>query len=166
MTLHVPWRSPRSARGLADDVSSFTPRPAELIPRPAGSRHVPRRSRCADSPSPTPMAFRPCSASTSSVDRGERVALLGPNGAGKTTLALHLNGVLTAGAGSVHVRGLELTKANLKEIRRRVAIVFQDPDDQLFMPTVREDVAFGPANLGLAGAELDARVMMRSMPSG
>ena len=92
------------------------------------------------------------------VSRGERVALLGPNGAGKTTLALHLNGVLEAGAGSVHVGGLELNRANLKEIRRRVAIVFQDPDDQLFMPTVREDVAFGPANLGIAGAELEARI--------
>jgi len=92
------------------------------------------------------------------VSRGERVALLGPNGAGKTTLALHLNGILEAGAGSVHVGGLELNKTNLKEIRRRVAIVFQDPDDQLFMPTVREDVAFGPANLGIAGAELEARI--------
>jgi cobalt/nickel transport system ATP-binding protein len=92
------------------------------------------------------------------VSRGERVALLGPNGAGKTTLALHLNGVLEAGAGSVQVGGLELNRANLKEIRRRVAIVFQDPDDQLFMPTVREDVAFGPANLGVAGAELEARI--------
>jgi cobalt/nickel transport system ATP-binding protein len=93
-----------------------------------------------------------------SVSRGERVALLGPNGAGKTTLALHLNGVLEAGAGSVRVGGLELNRANLKEIRRRVAIVFQDPDDQLFMPTVREDVAFGPANLGIRGAELEARI--------
>jgi len=92
------------------------------------------------------------------VSRGERVALLGPNGAGKTTLALHLNGVLEAGAGSVRVGGLELNRANLKEIRRRVAIVFQDPDDQLFMPTVREDVAFGPANLGIRGAELEARI--------
>ena len=92
------------------------------------------------------------------VSRGERVALLGPNGAGKTTLALHLNGVLEAGAGSVHIGGLELNKANLKEIRRRVAIVFQDPDDQLFMPTVREDVAFGPANLGVTGTELEARI--------
>lgn len=92
------------------------------------------------------------------VARGERVALLGPNGAGKTTLVLHLNGVLTAGIGSVHVGGLELNKANLKEIRRRVAIVFQDPDDQLFMPTVREDVAFGPANLGIRGHELDTRI--------
>ena len=92
------------------------------------------------------------------VSKGERVALLGPNGAGKTTLVLHLNGVLVAGAGSVHVGGLEVSKANLKEIRRRVAIVFQDPDDQLFMPTVREDVAFGPANHGVAGGDLEARV--------
>ena len=95
------------------------------------------------------------------VHRGERVALLGPNGAGKTTLVLHLNGILEAGAGSVTVTGspLTVTRENLAEIRRRVGIVFQDPDDQLFMPTVRDDVAFGPANLGLRGAELDRRVM-------
>jgi len=92
------------------------------------------------------------------VHRGERVALLGPNGAGKTTLVLHLNGILEAGAGSVSVSGLPVTRDNLLEIRRRVGIVFQDPDDQLFMPTVRDDVAFGPANLGLRGDELDARV--------
>jgi cobalt/nickel transport system ATP-binding protein len=93
------------------------------------------------------------------VHRGERVALLGPNGAGKTTLVLHLNGILTGGAGSVAVSGLPVEKANLQEIRRRVGIVFQDPDDQLFMPTVREDVAFGPANLGLRGDALDAVVL-------
>ncbi|WP_436775475.1 energy-coupling factor ABC transporter ATP-binding protein [Yinghuangia sp. YIM S09857] len=96
------------------------------------------------------------------VGRGERVALLGPNGAGKTTLVLHLNGILSAatgtGRGTVRVAGLEVAKPNLREIRRRVGIVFQDPDDQLFMPSVREDVAFGPANLGLRGAELDERV--------
>jgi len=92
------------------------------------------------------------------VHQGERVALLGPNGAGKTTLVLHLNGILVAGAGSVAVSGMPVTKANIPEIRRRVGIVFQDPDDQLFMGTVRQDVAFGPANLGLRGAELDARV--------
>ncbi|MDQ3715122.1 MAG: energy-coupling factor ABC transporter ATP-binding protein [Actinomycetota bacterium] len=92
------------------------------------------------------------------IERGERVALLGPNGAGKTTLVLHLNGILTAGAGTVRVGGLEVAKRHLTEIRRRVGIVFQDPDDQLFMPTVREDVAFGPANLGLRGAELATRV--------
>jgi len=92
------------------------------------------------------------------VHRGERVALLGPNGAGKTTLVLHLNGILAAGAGSVSVSGLPVTKEHIPEIRRRVGIVFQDPDDQLFMGTVRQDVAFGPANLGLTGAALEARV--------
>ncbi|GAA6526052.1 ABC transporter ATP-binding protein [Intrasporangium sp. DVR] len=92
------------------------------------------------------------------VSRGERVALLGPNGAGKTTLVLHLNGILAAGAGAVTVSGLAVTRPNLAEIRRRVGIVFQDPEDQLFMPTVREDVAFGPANLGVRGTELEARV--------
>lgn len=92
------------------------------------------------------------------VERGERVALLGPNGAGKTTLVLHLNGILRAGAGTVAVAGLPVDKGNLAEIRRRVGVVFQDPDDQLFMPTVREDVAFGPAAAGLRGAALDARV--------
>lgn len=92
------------------------------------------------------------------VHPGERVALLGPNGAGKTTLVLHLNGVLRPGHGSVSVSGLPVTDANLLEVRRRVGLVFQDPDDQLFMPTVRDDVAFGPANLGVRGAELDARV--------
>ncbi|MEU6567910.1 energy-coupling factor ABC transporter ATP-binding protein [Streptomyces parvulus] len=93
-----------------------------------------------------------------SVARGERVALLGPNGAGKTTLVLHLNGILTAGAGSVAVAGMPVDKRNMVEIRRRVGIVFQDPDDQLFMPTVREDVAFGPAAAGVKGPELEACV--------
>ena len=93
-----------------------------------------------------------------SIARGERVALLGPNGAGKTTLVLQLNGVLLPGAGEVRVAGLPVAPRNLREIRRRVGIVFQDPDDQLFMPTVAEDVAFGPANLGLRGAELETRV--------
>ncbi|MCX6402022.1 MAG: ABC transporter ATP-binding protein [Propionibacteriales bacterium] len=97
------------------------------------------------------------------VHQGERVALLGPNGAGKTTLVLHLNGILSGesghGMGAVAVSGLPVTKKNLLEIRRRVGIVFQDPDDQLFMGSVRADVAFGPANLGLKGAALDKRVM-------
>ncbi|MBM7515933.1 energy-coupling factor ABC transporter ATP-binding protein [Nocardioides nitrophenolicus] len=97
------------------------------------------------------------------VHAGERVALLGPNGAGKTTLVLHLNGILSGetghGGGSVAVSGLPVTKKNLLEIRRRVGIVFQDPDDQLFMGSVRADVGFGPANLGLKGAALERRVM-------
>jgi cobalt/nickel transport system ATP-binding protein len=93
------------------------------------------------------------------VHRGERVALLGPNGAGKTTLVLHLNGVLATQHGTIRVAGLPVAKEHLAEIRRRVGIVFQDPDDQLFMPTVREDVAFGPANLGLRGEALETRVV-------
>ncbi|MEN3586438.1 MULTISPECIES: energy-coupling factor ABC transporter ATP-binding protein [unclassified Streptomyces] len=93
-----------------------------------------------------------------SIARGERVALLGPNGAGKTTLVLHLNGILTAGAGTVRVGGLPVDRTHMAEVRRRVGLVFQDPDDQLFMPTVREDVAFGPAAAGLRGAELEERV--------
>jgi cobalt/nickel transport system ATP-binding protein len=92
------------------------------------------------------------------IQRGERVALLGPNGAGKTTLVLQCNGVLLPGAGRITVAGLPVVTEHLKEIRRRVGIVFQDPDDQLFMPTVAEDVAFGPANLGLRGPELETRV--------
>ena len=89
---------------------------------------------------------------------GERVALLGPNGAGKTTLSLHTNGLLRAESGTVRVAGVELEQATLREIRRRVGFVFQDAEDQLFMSRVRDDVAFGPANHGLRGAELDARV--------
>lgn len=93
-----------------------------------------------------------------SLHAGERVALLGPNGAGKTTLVLHLNGVLSAGAGSVTISGLAVGKDTMAQVRRKVGIVFQDPDDQLFMPTVRADVAFGPTNLGVRGTELDACV--------
>lgn len=92
------------------------------------------------------------------VGRGQRLAVLGPNGAGKTTLALHLNGIHRADAGTVTVGGLELSDETIGEIRRRVGLVFQDANDQLFMPTVAEDVAFGPANLGLEGQELSDRV--------
>ena len=89
---------------------------------------------------------------------GERVAVLGPNGAGKTTLMLHLAGLLEATAGTVEVGGLIVEKRTLPQIRRRVGIVFQSPDDQLFMPTVADDVGFGPANLGLKGEQLRERV--------
>ncbi|BBY60086.1 energy-coupling factor ABC transporter ATP-binding protein [Mycolicibacterium sarraceniae] len=92
------------------------------------------------------------------INAGERVAILGPNGAGKTTLMLHLNGVLTATSGAIEISGITLTRNTLRDIRRRVGLVFQDPDDQLFMPTVAQDVAFGPANFGVAGDELAARV--------
>ncbi|WKZ82215.1 MAG: ATP-binding cassette domain-containing protein [Acidimicrobiia bacterium] len=92
------------------------------------------------------------------VHPGERVALLGPNGAGKTSLVLHLNGIHRPQRGSVLVSGEDIAAGDLIEVRCRVGVVFQDPDDQLFMPTVWRDVAFGPQNLGLTGTELDRRV--------
>ena len=93
-----------------------------------------------------------------SIEAGERVAILGPNGAGKTTLALHLNGVLRPSRGTVTIGQTGVTEPDLNEIRRRVGLVFQDSNDQLFMPSVREDVAFGPANLGHTGDDLESRV--------
>lgn len=92
------------------------------------------------------------------INKGEKVALIGPNGAGKSTLMSHLNGVQLASTGRVLVDGQEVRKDNLKEIRRKVGIVFQDPDDQLFCPTVYDDVAFGPLNLGLPSHEIESRV--------
>ena len=92
-----------------------------------------------------------------SVGEGERVALIGPNGAGKSTLLLHMNGILR-GEGEVRVDGLKLSRETLPEIRRRVGLVFQDPNDQLFCPTVADDVAFGPMHFGLAREELDRKV--------
>jgi cobalt/nickel transport system ATP-binding protein len=91
---------------------------------------------------------------------GEKVALVGPNGAGKSTLMLHLNGIL-GGKGSddsVRVMGQTLKKENLGMIRAQVGVVFQDPDDQLFSPTVFEDVAFGPLHMGLPETEVHRRV--------
>jgi cobalt/nickel transport system ATP-binding protein len=88
---------------------------------------------------------------------GEKVALVGPNGAGKSTLILHLNGILN-GQGQVHVAGLPVTRPNLPVIRARVGLVFQNPDDQLFSPTVFEDVAFGPLHMGLPEDEVRVRV--------
>jgi len=93
-----------------------------------------------------------------SVRPGERVAILGPNGSGKTTLVLHLNGILTPTSGTIEVDGTPVAGPHLAEVRRRVGVVFQDPDDQLFMPTAGQDVAFGPANDGVTGVELDRRV--------
>lgn len=91
------------------------------------------------------------------VSDGERLGLIGANGAGKSTLLLHLNGILR-GEGDIEVAGLALSKKNLPEIRARVGLVFQNPDDQLFSPTVFDDVAFGPLQNGVAEAELEPLV--------
>ena len=91
------------------------------------------------------------------VRAGGRVALVGPNGAGKSTLILALVGILPA-SGTVRVGGVTLGRDTLREVRRRIGLVFQDPNDQLFMPTVEEDVAFGPAQMGLPHDELHRRV--------
>jgi len=91
------------------------------------------------------------------VHRDETVGIMGPNGAGKSTLALHLNGILS-GQGLVEIMGLEVKKKNLREVRNMVGLVFQDPDDQLFSPTVKEDVAFGPLNQRLSPEQVDHAV--------
>ncbi|VUT28291.1 MAG: putative ABC transporter ATP-binding protein [Candidatus Syntrophoarchaeum sp. GoM_oil] len=89
---------------------------------------------------------------------GESVALLGPNGAGKSTFMLHLNGILKGGGGSVEIFGEKVGGVDVKKIKKRVGIVFQDPDDQLFMPTLFDDVAFGPMNLELPDDDVKERV--------
>lgn len=89
---------------------------------------------------------------------GESVAVVGANGAGKSTLLLHLNGYLTPQSGTVRIGDFPLTKATVKDIRKSVGMIFQEPDDQLFMPTVYDDVAFGPLNLGLPPEEIEVRV--------
>ena len=88
---------------------------------------------------------------------GDKVALVGPNGAGKSTLMLHLNGILN-GHGDIDLGGVRLTRDNLPAIRAMVGLVFQNPDDQLFSPTVFEDVAFGPLHMGLPVEDVFARV--------
>jgi cobalt/nickel transport system ATP-binding protein len=90
---------------------------------------------------------------------GETVALVGANGAGKSTLLLHLNGCLIPQAGMVRIGDFPLTRKTLPHVRRTVGMVFQDPDDQLFMPVVYDDVAFGPLNLGLPPEDVEERVM-------
>lgn len=93
-----------------------------------------------------------------SVGHGESIALVGANGAGKSTLLMHLMGFLVPTEGEVRIGDVPVTKSTLHDIRRTVGMVFQDPDDQLFMPSVGEDVAFGPLNLGLPDDEVTARV--------
>jgi len=89
---------------------------------------------------------------------GEKVALVGPNGAGKSTLLLHLNGINRPGHGTVTIGGMAVEGANVRRIRAEVGLVFQDPDDQLFSPTVLDDVAFGPLHMGVSHDEIHRRV--------
>lgn len=91
------------------------------------------------------------------VRENESVALVGKNGAGKSTLLLHLNGILSPKKGKVLFQGEKLNEKNIHEARTQIGLVFQDPDDQLFMPTVKEDVAFGPLNMGLSPEEVRER---------
>jgi cobalt transport protein ATP-binding subunit len=92
------------------------------------------------------------------IDRGEKVALVGPNGAGKSTFMLHLNGINFPTHGAVRIDGKPVDRASVKRVRAQVGLVFQDPDDQLFSPTVFDDVAFGPLHMGVPEAEIHERV--------
>lgn len=92
------------------------------------------------------------------IARGEKVALVGLNGSGKSTLLLHTDGLLMPDSGTVEVNGTVMTDKNVRECRKAVGLVFQNSDDQLFMPTVEADVAFGPANMGLDNEEIARRV--------
>ena len=100
------------------------------------------------------------------IHHGEAVAVVGANGAGKSTLLLHLNGYLTPQSGTVRIGDFPLTKETVKDIRKTVGMIFQDPDDQLFMPTVYEDVAFGSLNLGLPPEEVEHRVQQALQRTG
>ena len=92
------------------------------------------------------------------ITHGESVGIIGANGAGKSTLLLHMNGCLAPSDGEICIGDIPVTKGTLREIRRTVGMVFQDPDDQLFMPTVFDDVAFGPLNLGIPTHDVEDRV--------
>ena len=102
-----------------------------------------------------PDGHKALSSVSFSIDQGESISILGPNGAGKTTLILHLNGILGKLSGEIEVSGLKYIPDYIDKIRKTVGVVFQDPDDQLFMPTVIEDVMFGPKNFGFTQKEAE-----------
>jgi cobalt/nickel transport system ATP-binding protein len=133
------------------------------------------RSNGTSSPAPVAIAVRdlhyaypnghPALRGTNlTIHQGERVAVMGPNGAGKSTLLMHLNGILQPRpgqpgcGGAIEIAGLPLNEANVRRIRALVGVVFQNPDDQLFSPTVYDDVAYGPLYMGLPRAEIEQRV--------
>ena len=157
------WRARRAANQSAADAAERRERPRRgLGRRSTGAPAAPDRDgpaiRVAGLRHRWPDGTDALAGVDLTVARGERLAVLGPNGSGKTTLALHLIGALDRSSGTVAVTGLPVEKRNLAEIRRRVGLVFQDPDDQLLLPTVGADVALGPANLGLTGEALAERV--------
>ncbi|MDE6291575.1 MAG: energy-coupling factor ABC transporter ATP-binding protein [Muribaculaceae bacterium] len=101
-----------------------------------------------------------------SLQHGEKVALVGLNGSGKSTLLLHTNGLLIADSGKVYVSGKAIDRKSVDECRKSVGMVFQNADDQLFMPTVEADVAFGPRNMGLPEEEIKRRVDKALLQTG
>ena len=156
------WRARRAANQSAAKAAEKRERPRVGLGRRLGAAPSPDRDSPAVEITGLHHAWPDGTVALAGVDltvaNRERVAILGPNGSGKTTLVLHLVGALERSAGTVVIGGTPVTKPNLVEVRRRVGLVFQDPDDQLFLPTVRDDVAFGPSAQGLAGDELNERV--------
>ena len=163
------WRARRAANQAAADAAGRRERPRRGLGRRTGIPSPPDRDdgrpavRIVGLRHQWPDGTDALAGVDLEVARGERIAILGPNGSGKTTLALHLIGAFDrstgtgTGTGDVQVTGLDVG-AHLAEVRRRVGLVFQDPDDQLLLATVADDVALGPANLGLTGEALSARV--------
>ena len=156
------WRARRAANQSAAESAERRKRPRRGLGRRTGAPAAPDRDgpaiRVAGLRHRWPDGTDALAGVDLTVAPGERVAVLGPNGSGKTTLALHLIGAVDRSAGEVTVTGLPVERRNLAEIRRRVGLVFQDPDDQLLLPTVGADVALGPANLGLTREALAERV--------
>ncbi len=156
------WRSRREANQNAERAAARRERPRRGLGRRTGIPASPERAgpavRVAGLSHTFPDGTRALAGVDLVVERGERVAIVGPNGSGKTTLALHLIGALDRQGGAVSVTGLDVEGRSLAEVRQRVGFVFQDPDDQLLLPTVAGDVAFGPRNLGLDDHDVAARV--------
>jgi cobalt/nickel transport system ATP-binding protein len=156
------WRARRAASQDAERAAGRRQRPRRGLGRRSGIPPAPDRAGPAVQVRGLTHRFpdgtRALAGIGLVVEAGERLAVLGPNGSGKTTLALHLIGALDRQAGTVRVTGLDVDADHLAEVRRRVGFVFQDPDDQLLLPTVADDVAFGPRNLGLDDAEVAGRV--------
>jgi sirohydrochlorin cobaltochelatase len=156
------WRARRAANQAAEDASERRERPRRGLGRRSGVPAPPERDGPAidvrDLAHRWPDGTDGLTGVDLTVGRGERVALLGANGSGKTTLALHLVGALERERGTVRVAGLPVERRHLAAVRRRVGLVFQEPDDQLLLPTVAADVALAPANQGVGDDEVRARV--------